>query len=242
MGTRPVNVVIDAARPGELARFWSDLLGWPIAVDEPDGVGVRAPSGDGCELDLTLVPVQKVKEVKNRIHLDLASATLAHQQELVARAMELGGKQIDIGQGAVPWVVLADPEGNEFCVLEPREQYARTGALAAIVVDAHDPEALAGFWSDALAWPIENRGPGLFAGLRPPRGGPWLEFVQNKDVKSGKNRVRIGVGAHSGLRNDAELARLIEVGATPADLEAPERSWRLLADPEGNEFHVHRMR
>ena len=115
-------------------------------------------------------------------------------------------------------------------------------AVELLLVDAHDPEALAGFWSDALAWPIGNRGPGLFAGLRPPRGGPWLEFVQNEDVKSGKNRVRIGVGAHSGLRNDAELARLIEVGATPADLEAPERSWRLLADPEGNEFHVHRMR
>jgi predicted enzyme related to lactoylglutathione lyase len=212
MSTRLVNLVIGAARPEVLADFWAALLGRRVAVEEP---GARVPGTDVGDVDLVLVPVAEPKEVKNRIHLDLASTTLEHQAELVSRALELGGRRVDLGQGAVPWVVLADPEGNEFCVLEPRERYADTGAVAAILVDAHDPENLAAFWASVTGWPVRARDGDVLVGLRAPSGrGPWLEFLRNDDVKRHKNRVYLGVAAD------------------------PASAWGELVDPEGNEFCV----
>jgi predicted enzyme related to lactoylglutathione lyase len=238
MNTRLVNVVIDAARPRVLADFWAALLGWRVAVEEPDEVDVRAPEGDGWDLDLVFVPVPEPKEVKNRIHLDLASKTLAHQAELVSRALELGGSRVDLGQGAVPWVVLADPEGNEFCVLEPRDRYA-AGAVASIVVDTHDPQRLADFWAQLTGRPIGAREDDVLVGLRAPSGrGPWLEFLRNDDVKRVKNRVHLDVAPPSGADYAAAVSEVVAAGAAPADLGGPDLPWRVLMDPEGNEFCV----
>ena len=239
MNTRLVNLVIDAARPRVLADFWAALLGWRVAVEEPDEVDVRAPETDGWDLDLVFVPVPEPKEVKNRIHLDLASTTPAHQAELVARALELGGRRVDLGQGAVPWVVLADPEGNEFCVLEPRDRYAGAGAVASIVVDAHDPESLAGFWTRLTGWPVSAREGDALVGLRAPSGrGPWLEFLRNGDVKRVKNRLHLDVAPPAGADHGESVAEVVAAGAAPADLGGPDLPWRVLMDPEGNEFCV----
>lgn len=239
MDTRLVNLVIDAARPRVLADFWAALLGWRVAVDEPGEVDVRAPEGDGWDLDLVFVPVPEPKEVKNRIHLDLASTTPEHQAELVARALELGGRRADLGQGDVPWVVLADPEGNEFCVLEPRERYADTGAVASIVVDAHDPELLANFWAGITGRPVQAREGDVLVGLRAPSGqGPWLEFLRTDDVKRVKNRVHLDVAPPAGADHAAAVTEVVAAGATSADLGGPELPWRVLTDPESNEFCV----
>ena len=75
---------------------------------------------DGTRFPLSFLPVSEPKVGKNRIHLDLVSETPEHQTEMVERLMALGARRIDIGQGDVSWVVMADPEGNEFCVLTPR--------------------------------------------------------------------------------------------------------------------------
>ena len=239
MTTRLVNLVIDAARPEVLADFWAALLGWHVAVEEPGEIDVRAPESDGWDLDLVFVPVPEPKEVKNRIHLDLASTTPEHQAELVARALELGGRRVDLGQGDVPWVVLADPEGNEFCVLEPREQYADTGAVASILVDAHDPELLAGFWARITGRPIQAREGGVLVGLRAPSGrGPWLEFLRNDDVKLVKNRVHLDVAPPAEADHAAAVTEVVAAGAAPADPDGPTLPWRVLTDPEGNEFCV----
>jgi predicted enzyme related to lactoylglutathione lyase len=239
MNTRLVNLVIDAARPRVLAGFWAALLGWSVAVEEPDEVDVRAPETDGWDLDLVFVPVPEAKEVKNRLHLDLASTTAAHQAELVERALELGGSRVDVGQGDVPWVVLADPEGNEFCVLEPREKYAESGAVASILVDTHDPELLAGFWARITGWSIQSREGDVLVGLRASSGrGPWLEFLRNDDVKSVKNRIHLDVAPPAGADHAAAVAEVVAIGAAPADLGGPSLPWRVLTDPEGNEFCV----
>jgi predicted enzyme related to lactoylglutathione lyase len=238
MNTRLVNLVIDAARPRVLADFWAALLGWRVALEEPDEVDVRAPETDGWDLDLVFVPVPEAKEVKNRIHLDLASTTLAHQEELVSRALELGGSRVDLGQGAVPWVVLADPEGNEFCVLEPRDRYA-SGAVASVVVDAHDPERMADFWARLTGWPVGAREGDVLVGLHAPSGrGPWLEFLRNDDVKRVKNRVHLDVAPPSGTEHAEAVSAVVAAGAAPADLGGPDLPWRVLVDPEGNEFCV----
>lgn len=107
----------DAADPVALARFWSGLLGWD--TDEPDDDGevvVSPPAGSPPgTLALLFVPVPEGKTAKNRLHLDLRPDD---QAAAVARAEALGAHRIDIGQGEdVSWVVLADPEGNEFCIL-----------------------------------------------------------------------------------------------------------------------------
>jgi hypothetical protein len=83
---------------------------------------------------------------------------------------------VDIGQRGVPWVALADPEGNEFCVLEPREEYLGVGPVAAVVVDALNPRALARFWSHVTGLPVTRERP-EYASLR-QNSCFWLEYVR----------------------------------------------------------------
>lgn len=110
-GLRFTEVCIDAHDTGALAAWWSQVLGWPVEPTEDEGDWrLRAPVGP----DLMFLPVPEAKTVKNRIHFDF---TPDDQQAEVDRLIALGARRIDIGQGEQNWVVLADPEGNEFCVL-----------------------------------------------------------------------------------------------------------------------------
>jgi len=225
MSTRLSNVVLDAVDPSELARFWAELLDW--RVSRP-GV-VRAPPDDGCELDLVFVPRSEPKTRKNRMHLDLSSAAPDQQMVIVTRALALGASRVDVGQRNVPWIVLADPEGNEFCALEPRPEYAATGAVAAVVMDAVDPAELAQFWSAASGWPQVMASPKT-ASLRAPHSrGPWLEFVWTGEPHETPNRVRMDL--LPGEDRAAEVAYLVELGARRIGAG-------VMADPEGNEFRV----
>jgi hypothetical protein len=238
MSTRLVNVVIDAADPPALARFWRDLLDWRVSYEQADEVDLQAPPEDGWRFDLVFVPVAEPKTGQNRLHLDLSSASADQQMATLDRALELGAERVDIGQRNVPWFVLADPGGNEFCVLDPRPEYARTGAVAAIVSAAADPMALAGFWSAASGWPITRTG-ATFASLCDPDGrGPWLEFVRSARPHEVKNRVHLDVAPYPEGAIATEVARLADLGARPIDLGHGEVPWQVLADPEHNEFCV----
>lgn len=178
------------------------------------------------------------KVAKNRIHLDLASTSPEHQAALVERALGLGARRRDLGQGDVPWVVLADPEGNEFCVLEPRAVYAGSGAVAAIVVDSGEPARLAGFWSALTGWPVRSA-EDVIVGLGAPSGrGPRLEFLRSAEEKVGKNRLHLDVAPSVGEDHAAAVAQVVAAGAVRADVGQGETPWAVLADPEGNEFCV----
>ncbi len=113
-------VTVDAREPASIARFWAAALGWRVTFEEPDEVAVEPPEGSSDPLpypDLLFIRVPEDKQVKNRLHLDLRPDD---QAEEVARHEGLGARRVDIGQGAdVSWVVMADPEGNQFCVLRP---------------------------------------------------------------------------------------------------------------------------
>ncbi|GLZ38627.1 VOC family protein [Actinokineospora sp. NBRC 105648] len=238
MPTRLVNVVVAAADPPALARFWSDLLGWKITLEEGGEVDVSAPAEDGWTMDLVFVPVAEPKTVKNRVHLDLSTTSATDQDAVVRRAVSLGATHVDLGQESIPWVVLADPEGNEFCVLEPRPEYADTGSVAAIVVDSHDPGALATFWAAATGWRIVRDDPG-FASLHAVDGhGPWLEFLRLDDEKTVQNRVHLDVAGEEGDDQQAAVEDLIARGATRLDVGQGDVPWVVLTDPEGNEFCV----
>ena len=241
MTTRLVHMVIDANDPPRLARFWAAALGWEVAAEEPNEVVVWPPgfSYPGpAALPLVFVPVPEPKAGKNRLHLDLASSSAAHQAQLAARLGDLGAKPADIGQGTVPWVVLADPEGNELCVLDPRPVYADTGPVAAVVTDCADPAALAQFWETAGGWRRHGQDGELHA-LRSPAGvGPYLEFLPADNAKTVKNRVHLDVAPRTGDDFQAEVSRLRQAGATLADVGQEAAPWEVLADPEGNEFCV----
>jgi hypothetical protein len=226
MSTRLSTVVVAAADPEKPAKFWATLLDW-----QQTGTEVTAPPDDGWEFTLRFTPSADPKTIKNRLHLDLSSVAPDHQASMVTRALSLGATRVDVGQRNVPWIVLADPAGNEFCVLEPRPEYADTGAVAAVVVDAVDPLPLAEFWSAAIGWPLAGTTP-VSASLRSPHGrGPWLEFVHTGEPHVVSNRVRLEVAAAEDERS-MEVARLVELGARKVDVGGS------MADPEGNEFCV----
>jgi hypothetical protein len=108
---------IDARDPLALAGFWQEALGWRRTYESDDEVVLEPPEGspqDGVAPDLLFIRVPDDKVVKNRLHLDLRPDDQAAE---VARLLALGATHVDLGQGDVSWVVLADPEGNEFCVL-----------------------------------------------------------------------------------------------------------------------------
>jgi len=114
-------VVIDCAEPQGLARFLAAALGWRVTFSSDAECALEPPEGSpetDVSPDLVFVRVPDEKIVKNRLHLDLRpDDQAAHVERLLA----LGATRAEIGQtGEEPWVVLADPEGNEFCVLPPR--------------------------------------------------------------------------------------------------------------------------
>lgn len=117
MASRLYNVTIDAHDPAALAEFWRQVLYYRVAFSKPDEVGIE-PADDSCPA-LVFVPVPEEKLVKNRLHFDLAPDD---QLAEVKRLRALGARRIGIGQGDVSWEVMADPEGNEFCVLTPRDE------------------------------------------------------------------------------------------------------------------------
>jgi hypothetical protein len=120
MASRLESLVVDAADPSVLASFWSQAIGWPAAGSGEQWSSLRSPSGRGPYLEF--IKVEEPKGTKNRLHLDLAPAPGSDQAAEVARLRALGATPADIGQGEVSWVVLADPEGNELCVLTPRSR------------------------------------------------------------------------------------------------------------------------
>jgi predicted enzyme related to lactoylglutathione lyase len=242
MPTRLVHVVVDASDPAGLARFWAAALGWQTTDETAEEVDVE-PAGysypDPVALPLVFVPVPEPKAVKNRVHLDLASSSAGHQAELIARVRDLGATPADIGQGDVPWAVLADPEGNEFCILEPRDVYLDTGPVAAVIIDCAEPAALAPFWAQAAGWPVERTEDDI-VGLRSPAGtGPYLELLRVPGAKPAKNRLHPDVAPFGGDDPAAEVARLARAGAVLADVgQGDHVAWTVLADPAGNEFCV----
>jgi predicted enzyme related to lactoylglutathione lyase len=120
VAARLTEIIIDASDPRRLARFWGEVLGWPV-IDDDRGLSWISATGDYTARPMIVfVPVPEAKTVKNRVHLDVNPSGNEQTVEL-ERLLALGATRVDVGQSdAVPWVVLADPEGNEFCLLARR--------------------------------------------------------------------------------------------------------------------------
>jgi len=123
MPVRLHHIVIDAHDLPLLARFWSQALGWRILSEREHEIVIGAD--DNAPVGICLMPVTDPKTVKNRVHLDITTSASDRDAE-IERLLGLGARPVEIGQtGAESWTVLADPEGNEFCVVRPKETLTR---------------------------------------------------------------------------------------------------------------------
>jgi hypothetical protein len=244
MALRPAHVNIKAIDAVAVGEFWARALGWTAYPGSQGVTTYVGPAGglvwpDPLVLGVDVVPVPEAKTpVKNRMHLDLATTSPEHQAELVRRLLDLGATTADVGQRDVPWAVLADPEGNEFCVLEPREVYRDTGPIAAVVADCADPREMARFWGGAIDWTLHTV-TGDFATLRSAKGtGPHLEFLRTPERKTAPDRVHLDLLPYPADDRTTEVARLRTLGATDLDLGQGDVPWTCLTDPDGHEFCV----
>jgi predicted enzyme related to lactoylglutathione lyase len=234
MTAQLVALCFDANDPLGLARFWSGLLDWEIAEDPQAGVTLLPPDDTGFRL--RFVHTEELKTGQNQMHFDLTSTSLEHQQATVARALELGGRHIDIGQDPNDaHVVLADPEGNEFCVIEPGNNFlADCGFIGAVSSDGS--QEVGYFWSEALGWPLVWDQDQETA-IRAPYGGPKITWGGPPLMpRTGKYRLHFDLAPPPDGDQHAEVDRLVSLGATRVDIGQGEVGWVVMADPDGHEF------
>ena len=234
VATRLSGVVIEALDVRAQARFWADALQWRTVDGDPAGTRVGAPPDQDEGISLLFVPTTRPKTTKNRVHLDLTAGP--GQAGQVRRLLGLGAVRADIGQGDVPWDVLADPEGNEFCVLTGEDPGRH---LAAVCLDAADPMTQGRFWAAATGWQIMDKGDWGVRFRSPAGRGPALVLGPPAAPKNGRNRLCLDVETEPGSDPAAEIARLVTVGASHVGHSQDREAAPLtLADPEGNEFRI----
>ena len=228
MPVRLAAVSFDALDPATTAAFWAGVLGRAI-VGEADGALLP---GEDTQVGLRFVAAATQKAGPNRLHLHLTSTTVADQRHTVETAMQLGGRHLDVGQlPEEDHIVLADPSGNEFCVIGPGNNFlAGCGFLGEVSCDGTREVGL--FWRDALEWPLVWDHDGETA-VQSPRGGTKVSWGGPPVApKHGRNRQRLDLTAPDLA---AEVARVVALGA----IELGERDGGIeLADPDGNEFSI----
>ncbi|MDG4786867.1 VOC family protein [Micromonospora sp. WMMD1102] len=224
-------VTFDAHDPARLAGFWAGMLGREV-VD--DGPAVLLP-GDDTQVGLRFAPSRAAKAGEEHLHLHLTSDDPADQQHRVETALKLGAAHLDVGQRPEEkHVVLADPEGNAFCVIPPGNNFlAGCGLLGEVACDGSREVGL--FWSEALGWPLvwdqdeETAIQSPHGGTKVAWGGPPVA------PKEARNRQRFDLAPAAG-EQQAEVERLLALGATRVEVGADGAV--MLADPGGNEFRV----
>ncbi len=234
--SRVISLCLDANDPQRLARFWAEALGWEIG--ESDGEAALIPTDDtGFVILFERTPEKKVGQ--NNIHLDLTTTSIEDQQDMVDRLIEAGAHHVDIGQrGDEGHVVLADPEGNEFCIIEPHNNFL-AGCPRLGAINADGTRQVGQFWSEVLGWPLiwdqEEE-----TAIRAPDGtGPIIQWSGPPLMKKyGKNRLHLDIAPPDHVNHRDEVERLIDLGATRIDIEQADVSWVVMADPDDNEFCV----
>jgi predicted enzyme related to lactoylglutathione lyase len=229
MAVELVAVAFDADDPVRVSRFWGALLGREVTDADR---GALLPGGNS-QVGLHFVAAATERTGPNRLHLHLTSDSRPAQRRIVATATSLGARPLDVGQSPEEGhVVLCDPAGNEFCVIEPGNSFLDgCGRLGEVACDGTRQVGL--FWHRALGWPLvwdrdeETAVQSPLGGTKISWGGPPVP------PKRQRNRQRLELAS---TELSADLARLLALGATQS---APRRAGGAeLADPDGNEFFV----
>jgi catechol 2,3-dioxygenase-like lactoylglutathione lyase family enzyme len=235
MSLQLTSITFDAKNPIGLARFWAAALRWD--VDDTDHDVVELVSTDGTRLGLTFITNSDEKVGQNRVHLDLTTTSLQDQSDTVRELLAIGARHVDIGQGRdEPHVVLADPEGNEFCIIEPTNTFlSGCGRLGAVNCDGSKETGY--FWSAALGWPLIWDHDEETAIRDPDGAGPMITWSGPPLLaKSTKNRLHLDMAPNVHDSQESEADRLISLGATRVDIGQGEVPWIVMADPDNNEF------
>lgn len=231
MTSRQLVIAFDAHDPAPLARFWADVLDRIVVQDAR---GALVPGGE-TQLSLRFVPGPTPKTGPNLVHLHLTSTDLAELEHTVATALRLGGSHLDVGQRPEEGhVVLADPEGNEFCVIPPGNAFlAGCGFLGEIACDGGREAGL--FWSEALEWPLVWDQDEETA-IQSPRGGTkvaWGGPTEAPNLRRSRQRFDL---VTMNADQSAEMARLVALGARL--LEVSPNGVASMADPGDTEFRL----
>jgi predicted enzyme related to lactoylglutathione lyase len=237
MTSRLVALSVDANDPLRLARFWAAALGWEVEDETFTGIRLIPTDDTAFQIWFNAAPERKVG--KNRIHLDLTSTSLDDQKETVERLIDLSARHIDVGQGPdAEHVVLADPEGNELCVIEPGNSFlADCGRFGSITCDG--TREVGYFWSKALDWPLVWDQDEETAIRAPDGTGPFITWGPPLAPKIGKNRLHLNITPADDGDDQAEIKRLMSLGATHiAGGEGEIDRVVPMADPDQNEFYI----
>ena len=212
MTLRLVSLVLDANVPSDLATFWVRALRWDV---RETAAGVELVPTDATGFTVVLRPTVRPKAGQNRIHFDLTTTSLDDQRTTVAELLELGGTHIDIGQGPDDdHVVLADPEGNELCIIGPFNRFL-AGCPRLGAVNCDGTRDLGVFYRDALGWPLvwdqDEETAVQAAGGTGPKitwSGPPLM------PRLGPERFHVHLAPAPGATCQGALAHLLTLGAT----------------------------
>lgn len=228
---------IAATDPPAAARFWAGMLGWRELSPDPSGAVVLEPADD-TGFDLRFLSATAPRTGRDRRHVDLTSRSPVDQQEMVARALALGGRHRDVGQRPdEEHVVLADPEANPFCIIEPGNAFlAECGLLGALACDGS--QKVGYFWSRALAWPLVWDRDQETA-IRSPHGGPKITWGGPPvPPKPGENRLHLHLAPVPGGSAEDEADRLVALGAVRRPERPRDGGAVALLDPDENEFCI----
>lgn len=228
------NIVFDALDPRRVGLFWEEALGCERLTDTDAGFETRLVVPHGPTLDLCFPRVPDLPEGPLRLHLDLAGD---RQRETVCRLRDIGATDLDIGQGDVPWVVLADPEGAAFCVLPPREGYRDSGPIAALRLESGDPRRDVGLWAWLTGW-VPAHGVEGYSLRHVSGNGPFLEIHPEQSASCHKNRIHLDVRLETDDDPDAVAAEVAARGGRELHPDWGVLPWRVFADPSGNEFCI----
>jgi catechol 2,3-dioxygenase-like lactoylglutathione lyase family enzyme len=220
----------DANDPRGLARFWAGVLRRELAAE-----GTTLLPGSATELTIRFTQTAAPKTDLGRAHFDLTSTSDDDQHATVQRVLDLGGRHLDIGQDPNDGhVVMADPEGNEFCVIEPGNNFlAGCGFVGAFNWDGS--QEVGYFWSRALGWPLvwdkdqETAIQSPAGGTKIAWGGPPVK------PRSTNDRLHMDLAVDPGTDIGPEVDRLVALGATRVD---DEDAAIVMVDPDGNEFDL----
>jgi hypothetical protein len=217
------DLCIDANDVSAIEGFWAKALHLDSEFFTEDGSAVLR--GTQQSQTVWINPVPEAREVKNRVHLDLAAASLA----------PFAGLEQVSATGEFPWTTFLDPEGNEFCVFTYDD---RAPGLKDVVVDSADPTAIAAWWADVWGGAL-GHGDG-YSYIDDVPGAPVesFDFVPVPEPKTVKNRFHWDVRLEAG----ATVDDLVTQGATVLAPPTEDERWTVMADPEGNEFCVFETR
>ncbi len=222
-------LLVESPDPDRAARFWAGMLGREV-VTRPEGWGL---AGSVTQPTLWFVPGDGAGTMPERMHLHLTSDTAEHQRTQVRQALDLGGRPLDVGQRPEEGhVVLADPDGTAFCVIEAGNGYlAGCGPLGEFACDGR--RVTGEFWSIVLGWPLVWD-EGEETAIQHPEGGTKIAWGGPPlGPKRGRNRHRLALASEDVPR---DLDRLSALGAQVLDVRSGVGA--VLADPDENEFHL----